>query len=538
VIEHAITAGEGTIRGGFSSQEATDLALVLRSGALPVSMTYLGGEYVGPTLGLQSIRSGIGASLMGLGLVAAFMLVYYNRAGINAVLSVVVNLVVLLGAMAAFGSAMTLPGIAGFILTIGMGVDSNVLIFERIKEELKAGRSPGSAVRLGFDRVFLTILDTHVASLVAAAFLFQFGTGSIRGFATTLTLGLLTNVFTAVVVSRALFDVTLSRAARPQLRLWTFARASAQRTIDFMSYRRHALAFSTAIVAAGLALIFARGGVPLGLDFTGGSTVLVRLTSDVAEDDIRRAIPGDETVQQYGKASDRTLMIRLPVSSGRPEGLSIGRPEGLPYDRGTDVAAGARIVKTALTEAGASAFEIIGTNTVGPAIGADLQKKGVLATVASLAGIAAYISLRFRPSFAAGAIVATAHDIVVTVSMLSLCGYDLTLNTVAAILTIAGYSVNDTIVIFDRVREKARAAGDLPIAAAVNLAVNETLGRTIITAGVTFLSVLALFLFGGDVLHGFAFAMLVGIVTGTYSTVFVAAPVAALLARRRRGAGR
>jgi preprotein translocase subunit SecF len=188
-------------------------------------------------------------------------------------------------------------------------------------------------------------------------------------------------------------------------------------------------------------------------------------------------------------------------------------------------------VKAALEPAGLPAFEVVGTNTVGPAIGADLQKKGALATVASLTGIAAYLALRFRPGFAAGAIAATTHDIVVTVAMLSLFDYDLTLNTVAAILTISGYSVNDTIVIFDRVREKTRALAGLPISEAVNLAVNETLGRTIITAGTTFLAVLALFLFGGDVLHGFAFAMLVGIVTGTYSTVFVAAPIAAALAR-------
>jgi SecD/SecF fusion protein len=522
VIENAITAGEGTIRGGFSPREAGDLALVLRSGALPVSMTYLGGQYVGPTLGLQSIRAGVGASLVGLALVAAFMLAYYNRAGLNAVLSVVANLLVLLGAMAWLGAAMTLPGIAGLILTIGMGVDSNVLIFERIKEELKSGCSARSAVRLGFDRVFLTILDTHVASLVAAAFLFQFGTGPIRGFATTLTLGLLTNVFTAVVLSRTLFDITLARAPRAELKLWTFARAARHRAIDFMSCRTYAFAFSTAIVTTGLALVVLRGGLPLGLDFTGGTAVVARFASAVSEDDVRRAIPGDESVQRYGASPDRTLLIRLP----QPPAAAGGTDAGLE--------AGVHTIETALAAADVPAFDIVGSEMVGPAIGAEMQQKGALATIASIAGITAYIALRFRPSFAAGAIVATVHDIVVTVSMLSLCHYDLTLNTVAAVLTIAGYSVNDTIVIFDRVRENLRTTGSVSIASAVNLAVNQTLGRTVITAGATFLSVLALFVFGGDVLHGFAFAMLVGIVTGTYSTVFVAAPIAALLARRSR----
>jgi SecD/SecF fusion protein len=517
VIETPITGGDGTIRG-FSWDEASDLALVLRAGALPVSMTFLGGHYVGPTLGAQSIRAGVGASLAGLGLVAAFMLVYYNRAGINAVLAVIANLLVLLGAMTWFGAALTLPGIAGLILTIGMGVDSSVLIFERIKEELKTGRSVRSAVAAGFDRVFLTILDTHIASLIAAAFLFQFGTGPIRGFATTLTLGLLTNVFTAVMVSRTLFEATLSRQRESGLELATFGRSASRRSIDFLSYRTYALWLSTVVVAASLALLAVRD-VPLGLDFTGGTAVVARFTAPVNEDDVRRAIPGDATVQRYGAASDRALLIRLAQAPTGADDI--------------DIDAGVTSVKTALAAANLPAVEFDGTEMVGPAIGADLQRKGAYATAASLAGIAAYIGLRFRPSFAAGAIVATIHDIVVTVSLLSLCGYDLTLNVVAGVLTIAGYSVNDTIVVFDRVRENLRSIRHSSIGAAVNTAVNQTLSRTIITAGTTFLAVLALFLFGGEVLEGFAFAMLVGIVTGTYSTIFVAAPVAALLAHRR-----
>jgi SecD/SecF fusion protein len=521
VIENAITEGQGVIQGSFTSREANDLALVLRSGALPVSMTYLDGEYVGPTLGVSAIRGGVAASLMGLLLVAAFMVGYYRRAGMNAVISVIANLAILLGALALAGAALSLPGIAGLILTIGMGVDSNVLIFERIKEELKAGRPARSAMRHGFDRVLLTILDTHVASLIAAAFLFQFGTGAIRGFATTLALGLLANVFTAVVVSRTLFEISLSRSAGTGLGFWTRARATGRRSVDFLACRWYALAFSAAVVVACFAPVVARGGMPVGLDFTGGTAVVAKFTSPVSEDDVRRAIPGDETVQRYGPVEDGALLIRIPQTSNIAARM----------DR--EIEAGVTLVTTAMRDEKLPPFEVSGSRMVGAAIGADLQKKGVLATVASLAGISAYIALRFRPSFAAGAIVATTHDIVVTVAMLGAFGYDLSLNTVAAILTIAGYSVNDTIVIFDRVRENLRSARGMPIAAAVNLAVNQTLGRTIITAGATFLSVLALFLFGGEVLRGFAFAMLVGIVTGTYSTVFVAAPLAALLAKKR-----
>jgi preprotein translocase subunit SecF len=273
------------------------------------------------------------------------------------------------------------------------------------------------------------------------------------------------------------------------------------------------------VVAAGLALLVARGGLPLGLDFTGGTSVRAKFSAPVTDDDVRRAIQGDASVQRYGVASDNTLLIRL----SQP-------PTGADTD---DIETGVRTVTTALTAAGLPPFDVAGTEMVEAAIGADLQAKGAAATVASLAGIAAYIAIRFRPGFAAGAIVATAHDVLVTVSMLSIFGYDLTLNVVAAILTVTGYSVNDTIVIFDRVREHLRSTRGASIESAVRAAVDQTLGRTIITATTTFLAVLALFVFGGDVLEGFAFAMLVGIVSGTYSTLFLAAPIAAWLGGRK-----
>jgi SecD/SecF fusion protein len=515
-IESAITGGEGIIRGGFSLDEATDLALLLRAGALPVSMTFLGGEYVGPTLGASSVQAGIAASMGGLILVAAFMLLYYRRAGVNAVISVVSNLAILLGLMASLGSALTLPGIAGLILTIGMGVDSNVLIFERIKEELRAGQPVRRAVAAGFDRVFLTILDTHVTSLVAAAFLFQFGTGAIRGFATMLSLGLLTNVFTAVVVSRTMFELTLARGRRPTLgseRPGFFARRGGP--IDLMRFRTLALWVSATVIAAGLTLTMARG-LPLGLDFTGGAAVVAKFDEPVSEEAVRQAMPGGAVVQRFGAASDRTVQIRVPLPAGAGD---------------ADDQAGVRVVQAALNTSSLPESRVIGTNTVGPSIGRDFQKKAAYAMAGALAGITAYLAVRFRPSFATGAAVATVHDIVVTVAALGLAGYDLDLNVVAALLTVAGYSVNDTIVIFDRVRERLRTMGRGAIGAAVNAAVTDTLGRTLITSGTTLFAVAALSLFGGAGLESFAFTMLAGIVAGTWSTVFVAAPVAAVVGR-------
>ncbi len=438
IIEGAITGGEGIIRGGFSMDEAINLALLLQAGALPVSMTFLGGEYVGPTLGASSGRAGLAASIGGLILVAAFMLVYYRRAGVNAILSVVANLAVLLGLMAAVGAALTLPGIAGLILTIGMGVDSNVLIFERIKEELKAGQSPRRAVAAGFDRVFLTILDTHVTSLVAAAFLFQFGSGAIRGFATMLTLGLLTNVFTAVVVSRTMFELTLARGRRVTLGSAWLGRLLGRRPIDFMAYRSGALWALGAVIAAGLTVSMIRG-LPLGLEFTSGTAVVAEFDGRVNEEDVRRAIPGAAVVQRYGTAPDRTVQIRVAQTAGTKD---------------EDDQASVRAIEAALDASSLPTSRIIGTTTIGPSIGRDFQRRGTYAMAGALSGITAYLAVRFRPSFAAGAAVATAHDLIVTVTALSLAGYDLDLNVVAALLTVAGYSVNDTIVIFDRVRER------------------------------------------------------------------------------------
>jgi SecD/SecF fusion protein len=515
VIESAITRGEGIIRGGFSIEEATDLALLLRAGALPVSMTFLGGEYVGPTLGASSVQAGIAASMGGLVLVAAFLLLYYRRAGVNAVISVVTNLAILLGLMASLGSALTLPGIAGLILTIGMGVDSNVLIFERIKEELRAGQPVRRAVAAGFDRVFLTILDTHVTSLVAAAFLFQFGTGPIQGFATMLSLGLVTNLFTAVVVSRTILELTLARGRRPTLgseRPGFFARRG---PIDLLRYRTLALWVSAVVIAGGLTLTMARG-LPLGLDFTGGAAVVAEFDEPVSEEAVRQAMPGGAVVQRFGAASDRTVQIRVPLPAGAVD---------------DDDQAGVRMVQAALNTSSLPESRVIGTTTVGPSIGRDFQKKAAYAMAGALAGITAYLAVRFRPSFATGAAVATVHDIVVTVAALGLAGYDLDLNVVAALLTVAGYSVNDTIVIFDRVRERLRTMGRGAIGAAVNAAVTDTLGRTLITSGTTLFAVAALSLFGGAGLESFAFTMLAGIVAGTWSTVFVAAPVAAVVGR-------
>jgi preprotein translocase subunit SecF len=293
---------------------------------------------------------------------------------------------------------------------------------------------------------------------------------------------------------------------------------------NFIKWRWHAIGLSLVVILAGVVQI-ARQGLPLGIDFAGGTNVIVKFEQPAHEDQVRKAldaVPGEKSIQQFGRAEDREILIKLPQTQAVESGASLEQ--------------GSRQIVQALEKAGLPKFEVINTEIVGPVIGADLQRKGIYATIASLLGITAYIALRFRPSFAIGAIAATLHDVLVTLAFLTFFGYEISLNIVAAILTITGYSVNDTIVIFDRVRENMRSMRRDSLETVVNSSVNQTLSRTIITAGTTFLSVLSLYLFGGEVLKGFAFTMLVGIVSGTYSTVFIAAAIAILLSKGRGSA--
>ena len=292
---------------------------------------------------------------------------------------------------------------------------------------------------------------------------------------------------------------------------------------DFIRWRWHAIAVSLVVILAGVAMMVTRG-LPLGIDFAGGTNVVVKFEQPVSEDQVRqaleKALPGEKAVQQYGPASERSILIKLPQIQTTEQGTNLER--------------GSKDIVAALQKAGLPKFEVVSTEIVGPVIGADLQRKGIYATLASILGITVYIAVRFRPSFALGAIAATFHDIFVTLAFLTFFGYDLSLNVVAALLTITGYSVNDTIVIFDRVRENMRSLRRESLEHVVNLSVNQTLSRTVITAGTTFLSVLSLYIFGGEVLRGFAFTMLVGIVSGTYSTVFIAAAIAIILSQRKK----
>ena len=501
-IETEIPQGKGQITGRFSEEDAADLALVLRTGALPAPIQVEEERTVGAALGEDSIKKGIKSVLVGAGLVLLFMSGYYLWAGLIANFALCLNLIIILGMFSypRLGAALTLPGIAGIVLTIGMAVDANVLIFERMREELKLGKSLHLAVSSGYQKAFWTILDANVTTLIAAVILFQFGTGPVKGFATTLTIGILASMFSALVVTRWIFDMVSLNKKINSLPMLEFVR---QPRFDFIGRRKAAYFISLSLIVFGLVSLGLRGRKNMGIDFAGGSLQEFRFARAVAADEVRRALKeidlGDSVIQQYeGK---RNILIRTSADS-------------------------ADTICAKFQEAfGQNKFEVLRIEKVGPAVGRELTAKAAKALIFSLIGICIYISLRFEFRFAAAAIIALFHDVLISAGALSLTGREFSIPVIAALLTVVGYSINDTIVVFDRIREDLRLMRKSGYKEIVNASINQTLSRTLLTSMTTFLVVGALFFLGGAVINDFAFVLLVGVIVGTYSSIFVAAPL-------------
>lgn len=500
-INEKIPSGEAVISGRFSQQEAQDLAMILRAGALPAPITIEEERTVGPTLGKDSIEHGMRAIIIGGILVVSFIGVYYLLAGLIANFTLAINLVLILGALSYFKATLTLPGIAGIVLTLGIAIDANVLIFERIREELRIGRSVRSSIVAGYRKAFVTILDSNVTTLIVAIILFQFGSGPIRGFATTLSLGIIASLFTAFFVSRTIFDLLTSKFKLNRLVMLKIIR---QPKINFTSHRKISYFISLLVIIIGLSFFLARGSKNLGIDFSGGTVQEYRFEQPVKVDRVRGLLDkiglGSSSIIQEVRGTN-DIIIRTYVQT--PDDIT-------------------KELKEHFTE---NPFEILRVEQVGPEIGKSLRARALLAFLYSLVGICIYISMRFKFKFAIAAIVALFHDILVTVGFLSLTGREFSLPVVAALLTIVGYSINDTIVIFDRIRENLKLSPKAKYAEVVNLSLNQTLSRTIITSLTTLLAVFALYLWGGVVINDFAFTLLVGVIVGTYSSIFVAAPI-------------
>ena len=507
-IRQPIYGGEAIITGRFSDEEARNLASVLENPLrTPVEIEET--RSVSSSLGADSIKSGVGAGLLGLALTLLFVLLYYRLAGLVACLALAVNLVLLFGAMSMFGFVLTLPGIAGIILTIGMAIDANVLIYERLREEMAAGKSLGAAVNSAYNKAFSAIFDANVTTLITSAILFWQATGPVKGFAITLTLGIIASMFSALLFTRTVFGFMLENFGLKKLGMLNWIPSH---RIDFLGKRHIALALSLVILLGSVGFFAWRGEKNFGVDFTGGDLVVLGARESVPLADLRRSAEaanlGEATLQT--STEEGTELITVQSRFGTSDAIVTQLQQDYP----------------------AAGFTIEQTDTVGPRVGKELAGRSLFALALGLLGILIYVTLRFEFSFALGALVALLHDVVITIGIFSLLGREVSLVMVGAVLTIAGYSINDTIVVFDRVREGLMSGRRGTVAQIMNACINETLGRTILTGGTTLLATTALFFLGGPVLSDFALAIIIGVLVGTYSSIFVAAPIVLWWAKR------
>jgi len=519
VIQSQIS-DQGVITGRYTHEEAADLALVLRTGALPAPVTVEEERTIGPLLGSDSIRTGVRATVIGLIFVFVFMAVYYLVGGIIADVALLLNGLFILGGLGMLHSTLTLPGIAGIVLTLGMAVDANVLIYERMREEMKLGRPIRQVIANGYDRAFSAIFDSNFTTLIAAFILgglgpigvdpFRLGVGPIQGFAVTLTLGLVASMFTAIVVTRVIFEILYRSGWLTKIRMLHLI---GETRIDFLKPRKICFTVTFLLNLAGLILFFTLGSRAYGVDFTGGQVQQYHFDQPVPIEKVRSVLRevdlGEVSIQQFGDPKE--ILVRTG-------GDTLKRVQAKFQGSFQD-----------------NKFQLARVEQVGPSVGKDLRRKALWAVLLSIVSISVYVAYRFREwSFGVAGIVALLHDVVITVGALAITHRQMSMNLVAALLTIAGYSINDTIVTYDRIRELRRTVRKISFPDLINLAVNQTLGRTILTTGVTLLTVIALFLFGGQVLNDFAFALLVGFTSGAYSTVYIASPL--LLAWQKRHA--
>jgi SecD/SecF fusion protein len=501
VIREAIYGGHASITGDFTEEEVRNLASVLEN-PLQTPVTVEEERSVSATLGSDSIRSGVYAGLVGLALSFLFIIIYYRFAGLVASIALILNLVLLFGAMAMFNFVLTLPGIAGIILTIGMAVDANVLIYERLREELATGKPLKVALNAAYEKAFSAIFDSNVTTLITALILFWKATGPVKGFAVTLTIGIVASMFSALLVTRNCFNWAIASGVLKHVTMSNLIKAT---NFDFLSKRRLSVGISALVILVAVAVFAVRGEKNFGIDFKGGDLLVLEGQKKVDEGDVRAALKQidlEESVVQTEKSSGKEfLTIRsAPGTSDRIEKL--------------------------LDEKFAEAkFGVEQSDKVGKLVGDELARNSLIALGLGIIGIFVYVTARFEFAFALGAIIALLHDVILTIGAFALFGRELSLIIVGAVLTIAGYSINDTIVVFDRIREGMRRSDNGSLQFIMNRAINETLGRTILTGGTTVLSTFALYFLGGPVLHDFAFTILVGIFVGTYSSIFVASPI-------------
>lgn len=521
-VNGEIGGGRSSISGNFTVEEALDLANVLKAGKLPAPTNVISEDIVGATVGSEAARAGILSSVIGVLFVLAFVMIYYNKAGLIANIALIVNLFLLLGVMASFGATLTLPGIAGLVLSVGMSVDANVLIYERIKEELVLGKTFPVAVRDGFQNAMSSIIDSNVTTLITGAVLFIFGSGLILGFATTLLIGIFTSLFSAIFVSRLLFEYYISKGKTVSFfTKWT-EKLFKDSNFDFVSKRKLYYTISSAIIIAGIVSIFFKG-FGLGVDFLGGRTYVAKFEKTVNTEEIDAALKatfeGKATeVKTFGGFDQVKITTPYKIENTNPE-----------VEKQIE-----NSVNAALANVNGNKGKVTSSSKVGPTIANDAIGGALKAVLLSIVLVFIYIFVRFRRlAFGYGALVALFHDVAIILGIFSIFrgwlpfSLDVDQAFVGAVLTIMGYSMNDTVVVFDRVREylteKRGVKEDIPTV--INNALNSTLSRTAVTGFSTLVVLLVLLIFGGETIRGFVFAMFVGVIVGTYSSLFVATPI-------------
>ena len=532
-VNDEIPNGRSSISGTYTVEEAQDLANVLKSGKLPAPARIVQEEIVGPSLGKESINAGLISFIIAFILVLLYMQFYYAKAGLVANVALLTNVFFLIGVLASVGAVLTLPGIAGIVLTLGMAVDANVIIYERIKEELRAGKGLRLAIHDGFQHAYSAIIDGNVTTIITGIVLFIFGSGPIQGFATTLIIGILTSLFTAIFISRLVFESMLSRNVNITFGNKYTINAFTKVNINFIGMRKKLYMVSGAVIIIGM-ISLATKGLNFGIDFSGGRSYIVKFDQDVSTKEIRQSL-----TKTFGEAPEvKTIGVsnnRVKISTKYLVDDKSEKADSLVEN---SLYTGLKsFYKTPLSSHDFStnneAIGIQNSQKVDPTISDDIKQSSVYALFFALLAIFIYIAIRFRKwQYGLGGVTSLFHDTLITISMYSIfygiLPFSLEVDQafIAAILTIIGYSINDSVIIFDRLREWIALYPKRTLADNVNHGMNSTLGRTVNTAGTTIVTLLAIFLFGGDVIRGFIFALLVGIVVGTYSSIFNATPVA------------
>jgi SecD/SecF fusion protein len=523
VIRSAIQGGSGEISGSFTSASANDLALLLRAGALPAPLKMIEERTVGPDLGSDAISMGISTGIVGALLVLAFMVGIYGRWGLIACTGLAINIGLSFGVLSLLGATLTLPGIAGFILSIGMAVDANILINERIREETRRGEPAMAALRAGFQRAYSTILDSNVTSLIAISLLFLFGSGPVRGFAVTMAVGLIISMFTAISFTRLVMEWRVEKLGKQPLIISGIKLLDriSENTIPFLRARFLGLIASAVLSLASVFLFFSPG-LDYGVDFSGGTVIEVS-APDVTVADLRKGLAQQNAVpiaiQEFGAQGH--YLMRLPMQSAE------------------DVANGASVqaVKSAVQAISPDA-EFPRVEMVGPRVSGDFGDATILAIILAGLGMLGYLWVRFESHFALAATLTLALDLTKTIGFFALAGVEFNLTAVAALLALIGYSVNDKVVVFDRIRENLRLTPDKPLVELLNESITSTLTRTVFTSVTTFLALLPMAIAGGSAVSSFSLPMLFGIVIGTSSSILIAAPIVLLLGEQRLRRGK